>query len=68
MFRAQGAGGFDGAVLGSKSFVLRFFSNHGDRLLLIKEGERISLQTRKGNDLLGFFPEIAVDLRNLPDR
>jgi len=26
-----------------------------------------SLQTRKGNDLLHFFPEIAADLRKLPD-
>jgi bifunctional non-homologous end joining protein LigD len=35
--------------------------------LLIKDGERISLQTRNGNDLLHFFPEIAADLRKLPD-
>ena len=39
----------------------------GYRALLIREGERISLQTRKGNELLQFFPEIAADLRKLPD-
>jgi hypothetical protein len=39
----------------------------GYRALLIKDGERISLQTRKGNELLPFFPEIAADLRKLPD-
>lgn len=39
----------------------------GYRALLIKDGERISLQTRKGNELLQFFPEIATDLRKLPD-
>ena len=39
----------------------------GYRALLIKDGDRISLQTRKGNELLQFFPEIAVDLRRLPD-
>jgi hypothetical protein len=39
----------------------------GYRALLIKAGERISLQTRKGNELLHFFPEIAADLRKLPD-
>ena len=31
------------------------------------DGERLSLLTRKGNDLLAFFPEIAADLRKLPD-
>jgi maltooligosyltrehalose trehalohydrolase len=35
VFRAQGAGGFDGAVLGAYSFLLRFFATEGDRLLLI---------------------------------
>src|SRR5688572_1535005 len=39
----------------------------GYRALLIKDGERISLQTRKGNELLQFFPEIAAELRKLPD-
>ena len=39
----------------------------GYRALLIKDGERISLQTRKGNELLHFFPELAADLRRLPD-
>ena len=39
----------------------------GYRALLIKDGERISLQTRKGNELIQFFPEIAADLRKLPD-
>jgi len=29
----------------------------GYRALLIKEGERKSLLTRKGNDLIPFFPE-----------
>ncbi len=35
VFRAQGAGGFDGAVLGPKIFALRFFGTDSDRLLLI---------------------------------
>ena len=39
----------------------------GYRALLLKDGERISLQTRKGNELLHFFPEIATDLRKLPN-
>jgi bifunctional non-homologous end joining protein LigD len=39
----------------------------GYRALLIKAGERLSMFTRRGNDLLSFFPEIAVDLRKLPD-
>jgi bifunctional non-homologous end joining protein LigD len=39
----------------------------GYRALLIKDGERTSLLTRKGNDLLRFFPEIAEDLEKLPD-
>jgi ATP-dependent DNA ligase len=42
--------------------------NHdGYRALLIKEGERINLFTRRGNDLLSFFPEIAAELRTLSD-
>jgi ATP-dependent DNA ligase len=39
----------------------------GYRALLIRDGERVSLQTRKGNELLQFFPEITADLRKLPD-
>jgi bifunctional non-homologous end joining protein LigD len=39
----------------------------GYRALLIRDGERISLQTRRGNELLQFFPEIAADLKRLPD-
>jgi ATP-dependent DNA ligase len=39
----------------------------GYRALLIKDGERLSMQTRKGNELLHWFPEIAADLRKLPD-
>jgi maltooligosyltrehalose trehalohydrolase len=35
VFRAQGAGGIDGAVLAAKTFLLRFFDEDGDRLLLI---------------------------------
>jgi ATP-dependent DNA ligase len=34
----------------------------GYRALLRKDGERISLQTRDGNELLHFFPEMAADL------
>ena len=40
-FRQQGSGGIDGAVLGSASFVLRYFSEQNDdRLLLVNFGER----------------------------
>jgi ATP-dependent DNA ligase len=39
----------------------------GYRALLIKEGERTSMLTRRGNDLLGSFPEIAANLKKLPD-
>jgi len=40
-FRRQIPGGIDGAVLGTTSFVLRYFSNGGDdRLLLVNFGER----------------------------
>jgi len=39
-FRQQIPGGIDGAVLGSASFVLRYFSGEGDdRLLLVNFGE-----------------------------
>jgi maltooligosyltrehalose trehalohydrolase len=40
-FRQQIPGGIDGAVLGSASFVLRYFSGErDDRLLLVNFGER----------------------------
>src|SRR4051812_44799294 len=39
----------------------------GYRALLIKDGEQSSMLTRRGNDLLQFFPEIAADLKKLPD-
>jgi maltooligosyltrehalose trehalohydrolase len=40
-FRRQTPGGVDGAVLGTKSFVLRYFSkNDCDRLLVVNFGER----------------------------
>ncbi len=44
-FREQKPGGVDGAVLGPKSFVLRYFSdgNADDRLLVVNLGERQSL-------------------------
>jgi ATP-dependent DNA ligase len=39
----------------------------GYRALLVKDGDRLNLFTRRGNDLLSFFPEVAADLRKLPD-
>jgi maltooligosyltrehalose trehalohydrolase len=44
-FREQIPGGVDGAVLGPKSFVLRYFSdgNADDRLLVVNLGDRHSL-------------------------
>jgi maltooligosyltrehalose trehalohydrolase len=44
-FREQKLGGVDGAVLGTKSFVLRYFSdgNSDDRLLVVNLGERRAL-------------------------
>src|SRR6266511_1225629 len=44
-FREQKPGGVDGAVLGTKSFVLRYFSdgNTDDRLLVVNLGERRAL-------------------------
>jgi maltooligosyltrehalose trehalohydrolase len=44
-FREQKLGGVDGAVLGTKSFVLRYFSdgNTDDRLLVVNFGERQAL-------------------------
>jgi maltooligosyltrehalose trehalohydrolase len=43
--RAQGAHGFDGAVLGASAFVLRFFGEEdtGDRLLLVNLGADLRL-------------------------
>jgi bifunctional non-homologous end joining protein LigD len=39
----------------------------GYRALLIKDRDRLTMLTRKGNELLPYFPEIAADLRKLPD-
>lgn len=39
----------------------------GYRALLLKEGREVRLLTRKGNNLMAFFPEVAADLRKLPD-
>jgi maltooligosyltrehalose trehalohydrolase len=56
VFRAQGAGGIDGAVLGPSAFVLRFFAPEGeasgDRLLLINLGKDLDL-TPAPEPLLG---------------
>jgi maltooligosyltrehalose trehalohydrolase len=39
-FRQQSSGGIDGAVLGSASFILRYFSeNNDDRLLVVNFGD-----------------------------
>jgi len=35
----------------------------GYRALLIKDGARTSMFTRRGNDLIALFPEIALDLQ-----
>jgi maltooligosyltrehalose trehalohydrolase len=44
VFRAQGSGGLDGAVLGPDAFVLRYFSaDHDDRLLIVNLGRRLQL-------------------------
>ncbi|MHB1162476.1 MAG: malto-oligosyltrehalose trehalohydrolase [Chloroflexota bacterium] len=44
VFRSQGAGGVDGAVLGPEAFVLRFFGEDGDdRLLLVNLGRDLAL-------------------------
>jgi maltooligosyltrehalose trehalohydrolase len=47
VFRAQGAGGIDGAVVGPNAFVLRFFAPEGeasgDRLLLVNLGQDLKL-------------------------
>ena len=49
-FREQKLGGLDGAVLGPKSFVLRYFSdgNTDDRLLVVNFGERQALAPSSG--------------------
>ena len=39
----------------------------GYRVLVIKEGERRSLLSRRGNELIGWFPEIAAEIDRLPD-
>jgi maltooligosyltrehalose trehalohydrolase len=45
VFRAQGAYGVDGAVLGAEAFVLRFFGRAGDdRLLLVNLGDDLVLE------------------------
>jgi maltooligosyltrehalose trehalohydrolase len=43
VFRAQGAGGLDGAVLAAEAFVLRFFSEGDDRLLIVNLGRDLPL-------------------------
>ncbi len=44
VFRVQGAGGIDGAVLGPSAFVLRFFApEQGDRLLVVNLGKDLEL-------------------------
>jgi maltooligosyltrehalose trehalohydrolase len=43
VFRAQAAGGIDGAVLGPRAFVLRFFDEGGDRLLVVNLGQDLRL-------------------------
>jgi maltooligosyltrehalose trehalohydrolase len=46
VFRTQGRGGIDGAVLGADAFVLRLFGIGGDdRLLLVNLGRDLALQT-----------------------
>ncbi len=42
-FRERCSGGIDGAVLGPDAFVLRFFSESGDRLVLINFGVDLHL-------------------------
>src|SRR4051812_47550725 len=39
----------------------------GYRVLAIRQGEIRRLLSRRGNDLLQWFPEIAVELEKLPD-
>jgi maltooligosyltrehalose trehalohydrolase len=44
-FRCQSAHAFDGAVLGTEAFLIRFFNNHGDRLLIVNLGPDLRLET-----------------------
>lgn len=39
----------------------------GFRVLAIRDGTRTSLISRRGNELIAAFPEIAIDLLKLPD-
>ena len=43
VFRSQGAGGLDGAVLTPEAFVIRFFSQGDDRLLVVNLGRDLRL-------------------------
>jgi maltooligosyltrehalose trehalohydrolase len=43
VFRAQAAGGLDGAVLAAEAFVIRFFSQGDDRLLVVNLGRDLHL-------------------------
>jgi len=36
-------------------------------VLAIRDGEALRLLSRRGNELIGWFPEIAAELRALPD-
>jgi len=42
-FRAQRRRGVDGAVLGEQAFVLRYFDDEGDRLVLVNLGRDLHL-------------------------
>src|SRR5262245_46773128 len=49
VFRSQGAGGLDGAVLGAEAFVVRFFGDEGDdRLLVVNLGDGFLLAPVSG--------------------
>jgi ATP-dependent DNA ligase len=39
----------------------------GYRVLAIRDGPLLKLLSRRGNELIGWFPEIAKDLAELPD-
>jgi maltooligosyltrehalose trehalohydrolase len=43
-FRAQRLGGVDAAVLGPSAFVLRYFHDAGDRLLIVNVGSHVDLR------------------------
>jgi maltooligosyltrehalose trehalohydrolase len=46
VLRAQGEGGFDGAVLSDRAFALRWAGGpHGDRLLVVNLGHDVSLES-----------------------